>query len=80
MALQVPVTSLAWNFVSPWGPPANGEIKRTRSRRRSSVEIKREPAVEGATISERMRKEIEGPGTSSYFLVLIEITESSSKG
>jgi hypothetical protein len=44
------------------------------------LKIKREPAVEGATIRERMRKEIEGPGTSSYFLVLTEITESSFKG
>jgi len=43
------------------------------------LKIKREPAVEGATIRERMRKEIEGPGTP-YFLVLTEITESSSKG
>jgi hypothetical protein len=44
------------------------------------LKIKREPAVEGVTIRERMRKEIKGPVTSSYFLVLTEITESSSKG
>jgi hypothetical protein len=73
------VTSL--EFCEPLGTPQPmAKLKGRGQGRGRRLKIKREPAVEGATIRERMRKEIEGPGTSSYFLVLTKITESSSKG